>query len=240
MNKAKKKTNNKKRKQYYFTEFTEKAIIDYCATEDIAERTKLYVEHIQPAFDELVDKIVYTYKFTSLENISFLKDECKIWLTTILGKFNPNQGTKAFSYFSVVTKNWFTHKAKKQSQKNKREIHYDTMIREVEAFSASESRDITGEEEERQCWMHLTKEVETWQSFAVKGNEKKVLDAVITLMTNIEQIEIFNKKAVYLYMREITGLNTKQVVSCLNKMRIRYRTFKDKWNSGEIKQAPIY
>ena len=89
--------------------------------------------------------------------------------------------------------------------------------------------------EERQFWIHLTKEVETWQTFALKENEKKVLDAVITLMTNIEQIEIFNKKAVYLYMREITGLNTKQVVSCLNKMRIRYRTFKDKWNSGEIK-----
>ena len=105
--KTKKKTKNKKRKQYYFTEFTEKAIIDYCATDDISERTKLYVEHIQPAFDELVDKIVYTYKFTSLENISFLKDECKIWLTTILSKFNPNQGTKAFSYFSLITKNWF-------------------------------------------------------------------------------------------------------------------------------------
>ena len=88
--KTKKKTKNKKRKQYYFTEFTEKAIIDYCATEDISERTKLYVEHIQPAFDELVDKIVYTYKFTSLENISFLKDECKIWLTTILSKFNAS------------------------------------------------------------------------------------------------------------------------------------------------------
>ena len=53
-------------------------------------------------------------------------------------------------------------------------------------------------------------------------------------MENIDQIEIFNKKAVYLYMREITGLNTKQIVSALNKMRERYRTFKKKWNDGEI------
>jgi hypothetical protein len=61
-----------------------------------------------------------------------------------------------------------------------------------------------------------------------------VLDAITTLMTNIEQIEIFNKKAIYLYMREITGLNTKQIVSCLNKMRVKYRTFKKKWDEGEI------
>jgi hypothetical protein len=235
MTKTNKTPTKKRKKQYYFTEFTEKAIIDYCATDDIKIRTQLYVEHIQPAFDELVDKIVYTYKFTSLENISYLRDECKIWLTTILSKFNPNQGTKAFSYFSVVTKNWFTHKAKKQSQKNRREIHYDTMIREVEASSALGTPDILDEQEEHQFWQHLIEEIDTWQAFALKENEKKVLDAVITLMGNIEKIEIFNKKAVYLYMREITGLNTKQVVSCLNKMRVRYRNFKDKWNSGEIK-----
>jgi len=225
----------KKKKQYYFTQDTEAAIVAYCATEDTSERTKLYIEHIQPAFNELVDKIVYTYKFTSLENINPLKDECKIWLTTILGKFDPNQGTKAFSYFSVVTKNWFTHKAKKQTQKNKREIHYDSMLREIEAFSASDHQDLLDEQEEYQFWSHLLGEVEGWQSLTLKENEKKVLDAVLTLMNNLDKIEIFNKKAVYLYMREITGLNTKQVVSCLNKMRVRYRSFKEKWNSGEIK-----
>ena len=119
---AKKK---KKSKNYYFTSDTEQAIISYANTECKQTREELYRQQIQPAFDELVDKIVYTYKFTSLENIDFLKDDCKIWLTTILGKFDASKGTKAFSYFSVVTKNWFTHKAKKQTQKNKREINYD-------------------------------------------------------------------------------------------------------------------
>ena len=33
-------------------------------------------------------------------------------------------------------------------------------------------------------------------------------------------------------MREITGLNTKQIVSSLNKMRARYRLFKKKWDAG--------
>jgi len=224
-----------KKKNHYFTKVTEQAIIDYCATENTAERTKLYVEHIQPAFNELVTKIVYTYKFTSLENIDYLKEDCKIWLTTILGKFDPSQGTKAFSYFSVVTKNWFTHKAKQQTKKNRREIEYDSMIREIEAVSASDSEDLFDEQEEREFWEFLLVEINSWQSPNLKPNEQKVLNAVLTLMNNVDQIEIFNKKAIYLYMREITGLNTKQIVSCLNKMREKFRTFKSKWNEGEIK-----
>jgi hypothetical protein len=230
----KKMTKKKKKKNHYFTKQTEDAIVQYCATEDTSIRSELYIEHIRPAFNELVDKIVYTYKFTSLENIDVLKDECKIWLTTILSKFNPNQGTKAFSYFSVVTKNWFTHKAKKQTQKNRREINYDSMVREIETLSEEQSRSFLQKEEDRQFWNILLKEVKGWQKLKLKENEQKVLDAVLTLLENIEQIEIFNKKAIYLYMREITGLNTKQIVSCLNKMRTRYHNFKRKWDCGEI------
>jgi len=234
--KTKTKATNKKKtpKKYYFTKDTEEAIIQYCATECTKIRTRLYIEHIQPAFNELVDKIVYTYKFTSLENIDPLKDECKIWLTTILAKFNPNKGTKAFSYFSVVTKNWFTHKAKKQTLRNRRETDYDSMIREIEIASVNKEPTFIEEQIDRQYWEFLLTEVESWQSMYLKENEQKVLDAILVLMSNLEQIEIFNKKAVYLYMREITGLNTKQIVGCLNKMRVRYRNFKEKWDNGEI------
>ena len=97
------------KKNYYFTEHTEKAIVDYCKTDNNAIRSELYIKHIQPAFNELVNKIVYTYKFTTLPNVDALKDECKVWLTTILDKYDPNKGSKAFSYFSVITKNWFIH-----------------------------------------------------------------------------------------------------------------------------------
>jgi hypothetical protein len=224
----------KKKKNYYFTELTEKAIVDYCATENLNKRSELYIQHIQPAFNELVNKIVYTYKFTSLENIEHHKDDCKVWLTTILSKFDPSKNKKAFSYFSVVTKNWFTHKAKKQTKKNRREVNYDDMLREVEAVENVGSTNPFDDIEEKEFWASLSSEINSWKNLKLKPNEEKVLNAVITLMENIDQIEIFNKKAVYLYMREITGLNTKQIVSALNKMRERYRVFKKKWNEGEI------
>ena len=180
----------KSKKNHYFTIDTERAIIAYCQTECLTERTKLYIEHIQPAFNELVDKIVYTYKFTSLENIDSHKDECKIWLTTILGKFKPENGAKAFSYFSVVTKNWFTHRAKQQTKKNKREIEYDSMIREVEALSSENSETFIQQQEDAEFWMFLMKEIESWKDLKLRENERKVLDAIQTLFNNIDDIDI--------------------------------------------------
>ena len=68
----------------------------------------------------------------------------------------------------------------------------------------------------------------------MKPNERKVYEAIKIVLESADDIEIFNKKAIYLYIREITGLNTKQVVNNLNKMRERYRTFRKKWDKGDI------
>ena len=108
----------KSSKNKYFTKVHEDAIINYASTDDRSVRTELYIELIGPCFDELVDKIVYTYKFNTLPNIDYLKDDCKLWLITILAKYDPNRKSKAFSYFSVITKNWFIHKVKKTNQQN--------------------------------------------------------------------------------------------------------------------------
>ena len=119
----------KRTKNMYFTKIHEEAIIQYAKSDDVTEKTKLYSSLIQPAFSELVDKIVYTYKFNNLPNIDYLKDDCKVWLTTILNKYDPNRGSKAFSYFSVITKNWFIHKVKKNAQAARREISLDDALK---------------------------------------------------------------------------------------------------------------
>ena len=46
--------------KHYFTKDHENAIIQYVATDDQRLRTQLYIEYIGPAFNEMVDKIVYT------------------------------------------------------------------------------------------------------------------------------------------------------------------------------------
>ena len=221
-------------KNHYFTKDHENAIIAYNNTDCLNERTQLYVEFIQPAFSEMVDKIIYTYKFTNLPNIDPLKEECKVWLTTVLDKYNPDKGSKAFSYFSVITKHWFIHKIKKNSSKTKKEISYENMIQESNHEKLIVNKNYYIEQREQQeFWYSLMSEINRWDGLNLKDNEKKVVEAIKILLNSAEDIEIFNKKAVYLYLRELTGLNTKQVVNNLNKLRDKYRIFKTKWDRGD-------
>ena len=80
----------------------------------------------------------------------------------------------------------------------------------------------------------LRKEIDSWEHEDMKPNEEKVLNAIRMLFDEADNIEIFNKKAIYLYMREITGLNTKQVVNSLNSMRAKYRVFRCNWDKGDL------
>ena len=221
--------------KHYFTKDHENAIIQYVATDDHRLRTELYIEYIGPAFNEMVDKIVYTYKFTNLPNIDALKDECKVWLTTILDKYDPNKGSKAFSYFSVITKNWFIHKVKKNAKRARTEVLYDELPKAIENERLVTHNRYHKEREEKEFWISLWTEIEHWDTGNLKDNEQKVLEAVKILLKSIDEDDmIYNKKAIYLYLRELTGLNTKQVVNNLNKLRIRYRIFKKNWINGKI------
>jgi hypothetical protein len=218
----------------YFTKDHEEAIIRYVATQDLRERTHLYEKWIGPAFSEMVDKICYTYNFTTLSNVDELRDECKIWLTTILDKYDASRGKKAFSYFSVITKNWFIHKVKKQQKQRIRETDIENVSMQTQLEHMSTVNKYMPQRMEREFWELLWKEMESWDVETMRGNERKVYEAIKILLSNPDDIEIFNKKAIYLYLREITGLNTKQVVNNLNKMRRRYRTFKSKWDEGQL------
>jgi len=224
----------KRRKNHYFTQVHEDAIVRYAITTCKKERTDLYIKWIQPAFNEMVDKIVFTYKFTNLPNIDYLRDECKIWLMTILDKYDQSKGSKAFSYFSVITKNWFIHKVKKQQKRQRREVDYDNIAKKYEEQYLSTDESYLTEREEEEFWKSFYSELESWDMSQMKENDLRVYKAINILFESKEDIEIFNKKAIYLYLREITGLNTKQIVNSLKKFRKKYSAFKANWESGDL------
>ena len=227
----------KRTKNHYFRKEHQDAIVEYCQTQNPKRRNELYKEFIGPVFDEMVDKIVYTYKFTSLPNIDSLKDDCKNWLITVLNNFDPEKGSKAFTYFSVVSKNWFIAEVKKTSKKAKRETHLEEFF-----LTQTEQSNITSiqqlvvhntyveDRNKNEFFLHLNKEIQGWKKMPLRENEVKTIQAIEILFNEANNIEIFKKKAIYLYIREITGLNTKQVVSSLNKVRKRYAEFKKEWD----------
>ena len=218
----------------YFTQVHEDAIVNYCSIECFKTKEKLYRDLIQPVFSQMVDKIVFTYHFTSLPDVDDLRDECKVYLTTILGKFDPAKGSKAFSYFSVVTKNWFIHKVKKHKRKLEREVPLAIAELDPDMHFVDKDESYQDKKMRREMIVNLRNEMASWEVDFQKEKEKKVYDAVIMLFDSAEEIEIFNKKAIYLYLRELTGMNTKQIVSQLNKMRKKYRDFRLDWDNGEI------
>ena len=187
-------------KNYYFTMVHEQAIIDFNNTEDPKLRNQLYKEVIGPVLDEMVDKIVYTYKFTTLPNIDVLREDCKNWLITVLNKFDPAKGSKSNNEGPSGARQLVSHNP------------YITDRNKSEFFS------------------NLKQEVTDWKKLPLRPNEQKTIQAIEILFDESENIDIFNKKAIYLYIREITGLNTKQVVSSLNKIRKRYAEFKKEWD----------
>jgi len=225
------------KKNEYFTKLHEEAIIKYATSNDKQEKSVLYVTLIQPAFNEMVDKIVFTYKFTSLPNIEDLKEECKIWLTTILDKFDVSKGSKAFSYFSVITKNWFIHKVKKNS--SGREVSLEDISQEFEEEHLFVLNNYDDLREKEEFWIALMSEMNSWSALAKKEQEKKVYEAIKEIINKRDEITIFNKKAIYLYIREITGLSTKQIVTNLKKFKNTYYKFINNWNNGNIKHITV-
>jgi len=229
------RSRRKRNSRVYFGKEHEEAILAYNRSKDVREKELLYTTLIQPAFSEMVDKIVYTYKFTTLPNIEVLKEDCKLHLTTIIHKYSPEKKSKAFSYFSVITKNWFIQKVKKNKSKNRKEVDLDELTAEHQLLYACDRNKYEEERQNEEFWDLLWREIEAWETMKLKANEEKVLKAIKILIQDRDNPElIFNKKAIYLYIREITGLNTKQVVNNLNKLREKYKQFKFKWDEGRL------
>lgn len=222
-------------KKLYFTKVHEDAIVEYCQeATTYRRRCQLYEDLIQPAFNEMVDKIVFTYRFTTLPNIEDLREDCKVWLTTILAKYDPNRGSKAFSYFSVITKNWFIHQVKKTSKRAKREVDIEDVGKEVFDTMEDDAKLAPNQIEEKEFWQNFYKELNSWDSSTMIDNELLVYNAIRELFNSADELDILNKKAIYLYLREITGLSTKQIVCQLNKMKKKYNLFMRNWNDGKI------
>ena len=116
----------------------------------------------------------------------------------------------------------FIHKVKQNSKKLKRDLQYENLNNETELEEFIVENTYEQDREKKEFWEHLFSEMDKWEKMKLRESEKKVLDAIKILFNSTQDIEIFNKKAIYLYMREITGLNTKQIVN------------KVEWEKGNI------
>lgn len=217
----------------YFNADTQKAIIAYQnAKDDKKLRDRLYVTGIAPAFEKLSENLINIYKFTSLhDTYDDLKNDCVNFLFETIHKFDGNRGTNAFSYFNVVAKNWLIIRTKQKSQRVKRSVSLDdptslsaNETRIVEDYCTIPGTDaILEKESSAQGVIELLYEI---RSKVKTENELACINSIITIFENIDEIDLLNKSAILLYMRELSGLSPKQLTTTMQSVKKSYRKLK--------------
>lgn len=222
-----------KEARMYFNANTQAAICSYQrASDDRKERERLYVKEIMPAFEKLTENLINIHKFTSLhDTYDDLKNDCVNFLFETIGKFDGNRGTNAFSYFNVVAKNWLIIRTKQKSQRIRRNVSLD----DPDALSANEHRiiedhcTIPGQDQVLELATASKDIIEMLYEIRSKvktENELACINSIITIFENIDEIDLLNKSAILLYMRELSGLSPKQLTTTMQAIKKHYRRMK--------------
>ena len=232
-----KKRGRKRTKKRYFTEDTDLAIKEYLASSNQDERDKIFSRRIHYPFYKLAENLIHTFKFyyTEVDDLEDLKHEVICFLLEKLDYFKPEKGTKAFSYFSIVGKNYLilynNNNYKKKKQK-------------VDVLAADEDDGVLhqlGRDERKQEIKdfidYLTEYVDKHMfTLFKKEKDRKVADAINVLFKRRENLEIFNKKALYIYIREMTQVDTPVITKVTKILKSLYKTLYSEYNEkGYIK-----
>lgn len=218
----------------YFNAKTEEGIIAFQKELDPQKRKEIFSTRVRPAFSKLIENIIFVYQFKSLENIEILENDCMSYLFECLYKFKPDKGA-GFSYFNQICKNWFLQEVKSRKKRIQQNI---PITRELLEQSEDRKKFMIPHFEESLFNVEFLKllriEIDSWTSKVKNQQERKVLDAVIVLFEQIDDIQMLNKKSVYIYLRGITSLNTKQIALNLGKLKKKYFLFKKRYYEGKV------
>lgn len=207
--------------RYYFTQETEDAIIEFNTSSDQSRRNYLYEHHILKAFDKLAENLIHTFKFYYFDMpYEDVKHEVIAFLNEKIHKFTPGKG-KAFSYFSIVAKNYLIVQNNKNYHKFKSHddvIKIDKSRNVINEVQKQELRDIKSE--------FIDLYVEYWDRNLTKHFTKyrdiAIADAVVDLFRHRHNIENYNKKALYILIRERTGVKTQYITKIVGIMKKKY------------------
>lgn len=201
----------------YFGPETEEAIIKYNLCDDQVERSKIYDQEIKYAFEKLTENLIHTFKFyyTDGQDIKTVQHDVITFLIEKLPKFTADKG-KAFSYFSIVAKNYLILHNNKNFKKLVDTTTIDTVSDTIESSSSS-----NGELDK-----FINHYVDYWdinlEVHFPRKQDRQIAAALVELFRKRETLEIFNKKALYIYIREMSNASTQQITKMVKVMKEKY------------------
>jgi hypothetical protein len=213
----------------YFHEGTQKAIVAYQQTKDVSEKEKIYKDDIFPAFEKLVENLIFLHGFNKEEEpFESLKGDCITFLYETIYKFDPNRGSKAFSYFNVVARNWLIIKAKQRSKKRNRHLSLDdtdslsSLQRQIiENYNVLPAQDDAMIEALRQ--QEILAMLGKIKEKITNENEMSCIEAIIEIFRRVDELDLLNKRAIFVYIRDLSHLNPKQLSLAMTQIKKYYR-----------------
>ena len=194
----------KPKSKNYFTKDTELAIVKYNNEINSEIRSDIYRDEIHYPFFKLTENIIHTFKFyyTEVDEIEHLQHEVITFLLSKMHLFNPEKGAKAYSYFGTIVKNWLIIYNNKNYKKRVQSAPVDDLYKDETYSYKLEDERIT---DNLSYFIdeYIDYVENRFDVFFPKGNDDKIADAILELFRKRENIEIFNKKALYIYIREI-------------------------------------
>ena len=226
-----------KKKNYYFTQETEDAIILYNKSEDPAVRNEIYSKDIDYPFDKLAENIIHTFKFYYFDVPSEqVKHEVVSFLVMNMHKFKEGKG-KAFSYFSIVAKNYLILHNNKNYKNYKIHDKMEVLDWGNNIREAQDRHNVADFNQE-----YVTEMLDYWENNLTNifRRQKDILvaDAVLEMFRRRANIENFNKKALYILIREMTGSKTQHITRIVNLMKKYNASLMQEFqNTGQIDTA---
>jgi hypothetical protein len=225
-----------KQETRYFTEETEEAIIQYLTSTDEYFRNKVFQEKIYYPFYKLSENLIHTFKFyyTEVDNIEDLKHEVMTFLLEKLHYFQIGKG-KAFSYFSIVGKNYLILYNNSIYKKRKNSTELDEVDEDPETLNVIDRQEMLENTLEFLDLYILWMDYNLSKLFPKKEDEQ-IADAVLEIFKKRDNIEIFNKKALYIFIKEITDAPTPHITKVVKIMKDHYiRLFSEFDRNGYLK-----
>ena len=216
----------------YFNSDTQDAIVKFQSEELRKEKDRLYVNQIMPAFEKLVENLINIHKFTGMhDTYDELKNDCVNFLFETIHKFDAGRGTNAFSYFNVVAKNWLIIRTKQKSQRTKKSVSLDdpSSLTVHETSIIEEHNVVPAQDFFVDSSVSVESTIKMLYEIRAKvktENELTCINAIITIFENIDDIDLLNKSAVLLYMRELSGLSPKQLTTAMQSIKRHYKKSK--------------
>ena len=225
-----KKIVKKKKRKVYFGQEVQDAIVRYNENENNNERNKIYGHEIHKAFDKLAENIINTFKFTYFDMpFEDVKHEVVTFMVMNMHKYDHTKGSKAFSYFSVVAKNYLILHNNNNYKKLKSHA-------EMSALDSERKSDNINGHDMKQFTVEIIEYFEyNLPSIFKKKRDLNVAYSIVELMKKIDDIENFNKKAIYILIREMTDVETTHITSVVNVLKKHYKKLLNKYyNHGSI------